>query len=95
MSEFKDDEPEICFSIPIVDDDTVEESEIFNVRLTTSDDTVTILSANASVTIIDDDQGDGGGSSDRGEIYVYGQKMSNGLSCSSYKWHNITILLSL
>ena len=73
MSEFKDDAPEICFSIPIVDDDTVEESEIFNVRLTTSDDTVTILSANA---IIDDDQGDGGGSSNRGEtmyFYVYGQ----------------------
>ena len=82
MSEFKDDAPEICFSIPIVDDDTVEESEIFNVRLTTSDDTVTILSANASVTIIDDDQGDGGGSSNRGEtmyFYVYGQKLSNGL----------------
>ena len=82
MSEFKDDAPEICFSIPIVDDDTVEESEIFNVRLTTSDDTVTILSANASVTIIDDDQGDGSGSSNRGEtmyFYVYGQKLSNGL----------------
>ena len=79
MSEFKDDAPEICFSIPIVDDDTVEESEIFNVRLTTSDDTVTILSANA---IIDDDQGDGGGSNNRGEtmyFYVYGQKLSNGL----------------
>ena len=87
MSEFKDDAPEICFSIPIVDDDTVEESEVFNVRLTTSDDTVTILSANASVTIIDDDQGDGGGSSNRGEtmyFYVYGQKKANGLYKTYY-----------
>ena len=84
MSEFKDDAPEICFSIPIVDDDTVEESEIFNVRLTTGDDTVTILSANA---IIDDDQGDGSGSSNRGEtmyFYVYGQKKSNGLYKTYY-----------
>ena len=92
MSEFKDDAPEICFSIPIVNDDTVEESEIFNVRLTTSDDTVTIHSANASVTIIDDDQGDGGGSSNRGETMyfsVYGQKLSTvytkHTTCSSYK----------